>query len=213
MYQRAGRLDSNSASARSVSASSSPSSETRMWRSVAEHVDPVVGVARVHADLLALLQPPVHAVEVEGDQVLRSAARPASGPGSTRRPPRPPRRRPGSCSTRRRPSWGSGCGGRWARGTRRGRPRAGSSRSAAAPDSCSIIARRLSAITSPPTSTRIRLGVGSRYSACPGGGRLEVERARPASRPSGPVPVMRPIASQPTNATRRPSGRGRLPRR
>ena len=70
MYQRVGRFDSNSAIARSLSASSSPSREIRTWRSVRSDVDPVVRVARMAEHLLVLLEPAVHAIAVERDQVL-----------------------------------------------------------------------------------------------------------------------------------------------
>ena len=129
-YHRVGRLDSNSAIARVLSASSSPSSETLMSRSVRTHVDAVVGVAGMDEHLFVLLVPMVHPVPVEGDQVL-AARRPPDrlgvvpGAGLDHGA-----RRPGSCSRTPRPSSGSACAGRSAPGTRRGRPPAGSSRSA-----------------------------------------------------------------------------------
>ena len=158
----------------------------------AQHVDAVVRVARMDEHLLVLLVPVVHPVPVERDQVLDRRRARRSGRGSTRRRPRRPCRRRGSCSRTPRPSSGSACGDRWARAAPSARPRAGSSRSAGGPTRA---ASSRGGCRRPSRRRRRRgsaSGVGSRYSARPGAGGSKLNV--PAGlRPSGPLPVIRPM--------------------
>jgi hypothetical protein len=80
MYQRAGRLDSNRATAGGLGEHRAGERNAHLAVG-AHHIDPVIRVAGVAADLLILLVPVIHPVPVEGDPTAQRDGAEAIGSG------------------------------------------------------------------------------------------------------------------------------------